>query len=61
MIAYLKGKIIELKPNKVILLLNSGIGYEILISELVYTNLQGLEETELFIYHHRTENSQILF
>ena len=61
MIAYLKGKIIELKSNKVILLLNSGIGYEILISELVYTNLQGLEEIELFIYHHRTENSQILF
>jgi len=61
MIAYLKWKIIELQSNKVVILVNSGVGYEVLISELVYSNLQGLEEIELFIYHHRTENSQILF
>ena len=61
MIAYLKWKIIDLKSNKVVILTNSWVGYEVLISELVYSNLQGLEETELFIYHHRTENSQILF
>ncbi|MDQ7010085.1 MAG: Holliday junction branch migration protein RuvA [Candidatus Gracilibacteria bacterium] len=61
MIAYLKGKIMELTFNKVVILPNSGVGYEIFISELVYSGLQGLEEIELFIYHHRTENSQILF
>jgi Holliday junction DNA helicase RuvA len=61
MIAYLKWKIIDLEPNKVVVLANSGVGYEILISELVYANLQDLEEIELFIHHHRTENSQILF
>ena len=61
MIAYLKWKIIELEFNKVVVLLNSGVGYEVLISELVFSNLQVLEKIELFIYHHRTENSQILF
>ena len=61
MIAYLKWKIIELQSNKVVILPNSGVGYEVLISELVYATLQGLEEIELYIYHHRTENSQILF
>jgi len=61
MIAYLKWKIIELDFNKVVILLNSWVWYEVLISELVYSNLQGLEEVELFIYHHRTENSQLLF
>jgi len=61
MIAYLKWKIIDLNFNKVVILPNSGVGYEVLISELVYSNLQGLEEIELFIHHHRTENSQILF
>ena len=61
MIAYLKWKIIDLYFNKVVILPNSGVGYEVLISELVYANLQGLEEIELFIHHHRTENSQILF
>lgn len=61
MIAYLKWKIIDLESNKVVVLTNSGLGYEVLISELVYANLQGLEEIEFFIHHHRTENSQILF
>ncbi len=61
MIAYLKWKIIELNSNKVVILPNYGVGYEVLISELVYAKLQNLENIELFIYHHRTENSQILF
>lgn len=61
MIAYLKWKIIDLEFNKTIILTNSGVGYEVLISELVYSNLQGLDEVDLFIYHHRTENSQLLF
>jgi len=61
MIAYLKWKIIDLDFNKVVILANSWVGYEVLISELVYSNLQGLKEIELFIHHHRTENSQILF
>jgi len=61
MIAYLKWKIINLKNNKIIILPNSGVGYEVLISELCFSQLQTQKETELFIYHHRTENSQLLF
>jgi Holliday junction DNA helicase RuvA len=61
MIAYLKWKIIELDYTKIVVLPNSGVWYEILINELIFAKLQNLEETELFIYHHRTENSQLLF
>lgn len=61
MIAYLKWKIINLESNKVVILTYSGVGYEVLISDLVSVHLQWLEEIEIFIYHHRTENFQFLF
>ena len=61
MIAYLKWKIINLESNKVVILTASGVGYEVLISELVSISLQWLEEIEIFIHHHRTENFQFLF
>lgn len=61
MISYIKWKIIELEFNYVTILTNSWVGYELGINELIYTNLSLDEETELFVYHHKTENSEMLF
>ncbi|MDP2090045.1 MAG: Holliday junction branch migration protein RuvA [Candidatus Gracilibacteria bacterium] len=61
MIAYLKGKILELNFNSLIILTDAGVGYDVGINELTYSKL-GLEsEAGLFIYHHITENYQSLF
>lgn len=61
MISYIKWKIIELDFNLVTILTNSWVGYELGINELIYANLTLEEETELFVYHHKTENSEMLF
>ena len=61
MIAYLKGKVLELSLNKVVILTDSWVGYEVLINELVFSKIQGLEKLEIHIHHHRTENFQFLF
>jgi len=63
MICYLKGEIIWLKDNKIEILLDSGIWYEIWISQLTYAEIidKKLEEIELFIYHNITDNSQNLY
>ncbi len=61
MIAYLKGKILELTINKVVILTESWVGYEVLINELVFSKIQGVEDIEIHIHHHRTENFQFLF
>lgn len=61
MISYIKWKIIELDFNSVTILTVSWIGYELGINELIYANLTLEDETELFVYHHKTENSEMLF
>lgn len=61
MISYIKWKIIELEFNYVTILTNSWVWYEIWINELIYSKLALEEETELFIFHHKTENSEWLF
>lgn len=61
MISYIKWKIIELDFNSVTILTASGLGYELGINELIYSDLALQEETELFVYHHKTENSEMLF
>lgn len=61
MIAFLKWEIINIETNKIVILTNSGVGYEVLISDLVYNNIQWKKEIEIFIHHHRTENFQFLF
>lgn len=52
MIGYLKGKILSVKKNK-ILIENNGIGYEVSVKE-VFANKIALfnEEIELFVYTH---------
>jgi Holliday junction DNA helicase RuvA len=63
MIAYLKWEILDLELNKVIILTTWWVGYEVLINEMNFSKIQCNDKKtlELFIYHHRTENSQILF
>jgi len=61
MIAYLKWEILEIDFTKIVVLTSSWVGYEVLINELIFTQIWNKKEIELFIYHHRTENSQLLF
>ncbi|MDD5212826.1 MAG: Holliday junction branch migration protein RuvA [Candidatus Gracilibacteria bacterium] len=61
MLSYLKGNLIDLESNSVIVLTASGIGYELIINELTYARLLNEKETEIYVYHHITENSQSLF
>ncbi|RKW23567.1 hypothetical protein D8B46_03160, partial [Candidatus Gracilibacteria bacterium] len=58
MISYIKGKIIDLDFNYVVILTASGLGYELGINEQIYAKLALEEETELFVFHHKTENSE---
>ncbi len=61
MLSYLKWNLIDLESNSVILLTSSGIWYELIINELTYARLLNEKETEIYVYHHITENSQSLF
>ena len=61
MISYIKWKIIDLDFNYVVILTASGLGYELGINEQIYAKLALEEETELFVFHHKTENSEMLF
>jgi len=61
MISYIKWKIIELDFNYLTILTASGLGYELGINELIYSKITKEEEIELFVYHHKTENSEALF
>ena len=63
MIACLKWEIIDLEFNKVVILTSGGVGYDVLINEINFSKIQNenRKNLELFIYHHRTENSQLLF
>lgn len=61
MIAYIQWKILDIKPNEVLVLTENWIGYEIIINERIYSELLNKDEAELYIYHHITEVSQMLF
>lgn len=61
MIGYLQGKIIEVSLHEVIILTSGWVWYSVLINEVIYSQIVLHENVELFIYHHRTENSESLF
>ena len=61
MIAYLKWEIIDISENKLVILTNSWIGYEVFINEKTFFELKENNQTEIFIYHHITETNQSLF
>jgi len=60
MIGFLKGKIISLKPTKIILDVN-GVGYLVFISITTFEKISSLEEVSLFIHTHVKEDSLSLF
>ncbi len=61
MIAYLQGKIIDISNTSLVLLTESGVGYELGIHEWLFQKFATLEEADLHVYHHITESTQSLF
>lgn len=60
MIAFLKGYIEELVPDKVLLDVQ-GVGYRVEISSQTFEQLSPQTEVKLLIYHHITDSDQRLF
>ena len=60
MITYIKGRLIEKTPTKIIVEFN-GIGYDINISLNTYENIPDEENIKIFTYLQRKEDSDILF
>ena len=60
MITYIKGRLIEKTPTKIVVESN-GIGYEINISLNTYENIPDEENIKIFTYLQRKEDSDILF
>ena len=60
MITYIKGRLIEKTPTKIIVECN-GIGYDINISLNTYENIPDEENIKIFTYLQRKEDSDILF
>ena len=61
MISYLSGEIIDLEPNKITLLTNAGVWYDVWISDISFLNLKLNTTKKFYIYHHITEGNQSLF
>ncbi len=63
MISLLKWNIKDLEVSSLTILTSSWVWYEVLINELIYSKLILKKdlETEIYIYHHKTENSENLF
>ena len=60
MITYIKGRLIEKTPTKIIIECN-WIGYDINISLNTYENIPDEENIKIFTYLQRKEDSDILF
>ncbi len=61
MIGYIKGKILDLKPDAVIIETASGIGFEAFISGSAYDELSGKKEGALYTYMQVKEDGMTLF
>ncbi|MGE4444197.1 MAG: Holliday junction branch migration protein RuvA [Candidatus Altimarinota bacterium] len=61
MLSYIKGHIKNIELNSVIVLTESGVGYEIIINERMYASICDKQDVELFLYHSISENGQALF
>ena len=61
MIGYLSGKILDISDSYVLVLLDSGVWYEVGINEISYSQLATKDSADLYIYHHITENAESLF
>jgi len=60
MIAFLRGRFVELSPTRVIVE-TGGVGYEVLISLHTYAGIQGKTEGLLHIYFVVREDAHLLF
>lgn len=62
MYSYLKWKIIFIEDSKIsVLINNTWLWLEILVSPILLSRIHEWEDREFFIYHHITEVSQTLF
>jgi len=61
MIGYISGKILDISDHSILILLESGVGYEVGINEITFASLATREEASLYVYHHITEGGQALF
>ncbi len=61
MIGFVKGKILSLKPDSVLIETASGVGFEILISGAAYSSLEGKREGEVYTYMQVKEDGVCLF
>ena len=61
MIGYIKGNILSLNPESALILTESGVGFELLISASAYDKLAGKKEGELYTYMQVREDGVSLF
>ena len=61
MLSYITWTIKNKELHSVIIATSSGVGYEIIINELIYSQIHNKNEVEMFLYHNITENGQSLF
>lgn len=57
---YIKGTIAEVTPTEAVIE-NGGIGYKLQISLQTYTDIQGLTDVKLYIYHHLREDTELWY
>ena len=57
---YITGSLIESTPTEAIIE-NNGIGYKLQISLQTYSDIQGLNEAKLYIYHHLREDIELWY
>jgi holliday junction DNA helicase RuvA len=60
MLDYIKGRVAELSPTRLVLE-QSGLGYEINISLYSYSQLQGTEECRIYVHQVIREDAHLLF
>jgi len=61
MIAFLKGKIIDLNTQSTILETSGWIGYELMINEFIFSKISEGSEVSFFVYHSISDMRQTLF